>query len=104
MRSKLADLFKDIAANATTFAEPVLAQLCRMAAIEAENASIPWEHPPKRSIVCIWDWDVTNDVNRVDPAGAHLLGVVPSRAGKGLPNSHYLKALHPDDLEPIYEV
>lgn len=101
MRSKLADLFRDIAANATTFAEPVLAHLCRMAAIEAEHASIAWNPRPKLGIAGIWDWDITNDLNRVDPAGAHFLGVIPSRAGKGLPNSDYLKALHPDDIDPI---
>lgn len=101
MRSKLADLFNAIAANATTFAEPILAHLCRMAAIEAENTTVPWNPTPRLGIVGIWDWDVTNDLNRVDPAGAHLLGVVPSRAGKGLPNSHYLAAIHPEDVDAI---
>jgi PAS domain-containing protein len=101
MRSKLADLFNAIAANATTFAQPVLAHLCRMAAIEAENAALPWADAPRLSIAGIWDWDVTNDVNRVDPAGAHFLGIVPSRAGKGLPNSHYLQALHPEDIDTV---
>ena len=101
MRSKLVDLFDDIAASATAFAEPVLAHLCRMAAIEAEHASVPWDRPSKLHIVGIWDWDITNDLNRVDPAGAHLLGVIPSHASKGLPNSHYLKAVHPDDIDAI---
>jgi PAS domain-containing protein len=101
MRSKLAELFNDIAANATSFAEPVLAHLCRMAAIEAEKASVSWMPSPKIGIVGIWDWDITNDLNRVDPAGAHFLGIVPSRAGKGLPNGHYLQALHPDDVDAI---
>jgi hypothetical protein len=101
MRSKLADLFNGIAANATTFAQPVLAHLCRMAAIEAENASLPWTDTPRLSIAGIWDWDITNDLNRVDPAGAYLLGVLPSRAGKGLPNGAYLKAVHPDDVGAI---
>ena len=101
MRSKLAELFNDIAANATSFAEPILAHLCRMAAIEAEKASVSWMPSPKIGIVGIWDWGITNDLNRVDPAGAHFLGIVPSRAGKGLPNGHYLQALHPDDVDAI---
>jgi PAS fold len=102
MKSRLAVMFSEIASRATAFGEPVLGHLCRMAAIEAENASIPWGLPPQSNIACVWDWDVPNDLNRVDPMGAELLGVNARRANiDGLPNACYLKAVHPEDVETV---
>jgi hypothetical protein len=72
-----------------------------MAAIEAQNTSIPWS-PARPNIACIWDWDVPNDRNRVDPMGAELLGVNSRKASvDGLPNERYLDAVHPDDVAMV---
>jgi PAS fold len=101
MKSRLVELLSNIAGRATSFGEPVLGHLCRMAALEAETSSIPWEPASTASIVCIWDWDVPNDLNHVDPIGAELFGVVPSRASKGLPNDRYVSAVHPEDMEDV---
>jgi PAS fold len=102
MKSRLADLFSEIADKATSFGEPILGHLCRMAAIEAQNASISWSPIAGPSIACVWDWDVPNDLNRVDPMGADLLGVNARRANlDGFPNACYLKAVHPDDVEAV---
>jgi PAS domain-containing protein len=95
------DLFSNIAGTATSFGEPVLGHLCRLAAIEAETATIPWGPTTKPNIACIWDWDISNDLNRVDPSGAVLLGVGVAEAKKGLPNERYLAALHPDDVAAV---
>jgi PAS domain-containing protein len=101
MKNRLADLLTIIATGAASFSEPILAQLCRLAAMEAENAGISWSPDFAPRTVAVWDWDVANDLNHLDPVGAELFGVSPSRASKGLPNSHYLPALHPDDLAPV---
>jgi PAS domain-containing protein len=101
MKSRLVDLFTDLAGKASLFGEPVLGHLCRLAAIEAETATMPWSPAIQPSIACIWDWDVPNDLNRVDPSGAELLGVSVTGATKGLPNERYLASVHPDDVEAV---
>ena len=97
----LARLLSEIASRASAFDEPVLGHLCRMAAIEAEAATMPWKDLSEPSIVCIWDWDVPNDLNHVDPVGAELFGVAPSKASRGLPNERYVSSVHPDDREGV---
>lgn len=46
----------------------------------------------------VWDWDVSTDRNFCDPVIAEMFGVDARMAAKGLPNSEYLAAMHPDDL------
>ena len=101
MKSKLANFLSAIAARASTFDELVLGNLCRLAALEAETVHMPWIDVSPPSIVCIWDWDVPNDLNHVDPQGAELFGVPPSQASKGLPNDRYVSSVHPEDIEGV---
>jgi PAS domain-containing protein len=101
MKSKLVVLFTDLASRAASFGEPVLGHLCRMAAIEAETANFPWIPDTTPRTIGIFDWDVSNDINRLDPTGAELFGIVPSRASNGLPNGKYLTALHPADIDVV---
>jgi hypothetical protein len=46
----LSELFKEIASQASDFDEPILAQLCRMAALESAHTKILLD----------WDWDTIN--------------------------------------------
>jgi PAS domain-containing protein len=100
MADTLTELFAEIAARATLFDEPILAQLCRMAAIEADQKPITLQSVTP-TLVGIWDWDVANDLNHLDPNCAELFGMDPAEAKKGLPRSKYLGAVHPDDLPRI---
>jgi PAS domain-containing protein len=97
--ARLAEIFAKFADQAALFEEPVLAHLCRMAAIEATGTSVPEQ--TWGPIVGIWDWDVANDCNHLDPDGAQLFGIAPEKAAKGLPNSAYLNAVHPHDVSAV---
>lgn len=100
MAHTLNGLFSEIAAQATLFDEPILAQLCRMAALEADGKSVPFQSVNPK-LIGIWDWDVTNDLNHMDPNCADLFGVDPVAARAGVARSKYIGAVHPDDLPRI---
>jgi PAS domain-containing protein len=97
----LADLFVEIASSAIAFDEPFLAHLCRMAAMEARNTVVPRQEVSKPGPIGIFDWDIANDVNRLDPTGAKFFGVNPAKAARGLANSNYLHAIHSDDVQIV---
>jgi PAS domain-containing protein len=100
LKTNLSEFFAKVAIQASLFDEPVLAQLCRMAAIEAEDTSVRFK-PPWGSIIGIWDWDVKNDRNHADPDCAALFGIDPSKAAGGLTLGSYLTAVHPDDVKGL---
>ena len=97
MARTLSELLQEIAGQASLYEEPVLAHLCRMAALEADRTIVPVQRIG-HNIIGFWDWDVANDCNHLDPNCATLFGVAPARARKGLPISVYLKAVHPHDI------
>jgi PAS domain-containing protein len=100
MGDNLEELFAEIAAQATLFAEPILAHLCRLAALEVMGKSIPVRRE-RPKLVGIWDWDIANDLNHLDPHCAELFGVDSERGAKGVPRKSYIDAVHPDDLTRI---
>jgi PAS domain-containing protein len=99
MARSLSELFAEIAQQASYFSEPVLAHLCRMAALEAGKTAVPFSRKEQK-IIGIWDWDVPNDLNHMDPNCALAFGATPEQGRKGMPNDIFLTAIHPDDLAP----
>lgn len=97
LKSNLSEFFAKVAGQASLFDEPVLAQLCRMAAIEAEDTSVRFK-PQWGSVIGMWDWDVAHDRNHADPDCAALFGIDPAKASGGLTLGAYLEAVHPDDV------
>lgn len=100
MTMTLSDLFVELAHYSTSFNEHMLAHICRMAALEAQEKAIPaplldWHHLGK------WDWDTVNDVTYLDAECAKLFNVNPEVAQKGLPISDYIKAIHSDDAARV---
>src|SRR5262245_39491455 len=89
LNTYLSDFFAKVASRASLFDEPVLAQLCRMAAIEAEDTSIRFE-PSWGSIIGIWDWDVVHDRAHADPDCAALFGIDAAQAVAGVPLGSFL--------------
>jgi PAS domain-containing protein len=100
MAITLADIFLQLANHAASFGEPVLAHICKMAALEAQDKSIPVPLS-NMSIVGMWDWDAVNDVNHLDEGCAELFGVDPVQARSGMSINDYLKAVHSEDLERL---
>jgi PAS domain-containing protein len=100
MARSLSELFAEIAERASYFSEPVLAYLCRMASLEARQSNVPLLHQD-RKLIGIWDWDVPNDLNHMDPSCAIAFGATPAQGRNGLPNDVFLRAVHPQDLTSL---
>lgn len=49
-------------------------------------------------LVGTWDWDIPGDSVYVNTRFAHLFGVDPALADKGVPIETFLRGVHPDDL------
>jgi PAS domain-containing protein len=97
MARDLSELFTEIAEQASEFDEPILTHLCRMAALEASKTVVPLQHHQPK-VIGIWDWDVPNDCNHMDPKCAAAFGATPEQGRTGMPNDVFLKAIHPQDL------
>lgn len=100
MAKTLSGVLSDIAKRAASFNETVLAYLCEMAALEARGKAIPAPRV-EGNAVGIWDWDVSDDRNHLDPGCAELFGVDSKMAQAGMPIGTYLQAIHPDDIESV---
>jgi PAS domain-containing protein len=97
MADDLEGLFAEISARATLFDEPILAHLCRLAALEAAGKLIPVRQG-RQKLIGIWDWDIANDLNHLDPNCAELFGIEPAKAAKGVPRQSYIDSVHAGDL------
>lgn len=107
MRKPLADVCLDIASFAQERKHEFLSYILRLAAAEAYKSTAPdetFELPAGRKLMSreliagVWDWDISNDRNYLDATSANFFGVDPAQAARGLPNMHYLAAVHPDDV------
>jgi PAS domain-containing protein len=111
MRRPLGDVCLDIASFAQQRKHEFLSYILRLAAAEAYKSTaeedvfelpIPRKAAAKGLIVGIWDWDISNDRNYLDPGAAELFNIDPTRAAQGLPNTSYLSAIHPDDVAKVH--
>ncbi|MET0877129.1 MAG: PAS domain-containing protein [Tardiphaga sp.] len=107
MRKPLADVCLDIASFAQERKHEFLSYILRLAAAEAYKSTAPdetFELPLTRKrtsrelIAGLWDWDISNDLTYLDATSAAFFSVDPELAARGLPNMHYLNAIHPDDI------
>ncbi len=48
-----------------------------------------------------WDWDVLNDRVVADDRFAHLYGVDPAEAARGVPISQFFQGVHPEDRQQL---
>jgi len=102
MAATLTELLDRISEQARRFHEPVLAHICRVAALEAQGKDIPVPLTGM-TIIGMWDWDAVNDVNHLDEGCAELFGVDPVQARQGMSINDYLKAVHPDDIQRLVD-
>ena len=108
MRNTLEALCIEIARAAEDQDQQLLGHLLRVAALEAAERAVTFEAfqlPISKfakgadRIIGMWDWDVTNNLNYLDPRCAEYFNVDPALAEKGLPNETYGQAVHPDDID-----
>jgi PAS domain S-box-containing protein len=100
MKRPLGDMCADIARYAAARDHKFLAHLLRIAAVEA-NVSAPDETftlpaiAQKDLVIGLWDWDVPNNIRRLDETGASLFGY-PKRAQ--FSEQDLTARIHPDDV------
>lgn len=100
MKRPLGDMCTDIARYAASRNHEFLAHLLRIAAVEAD-ANAPGETyavpaiASKDLVIGLWDWDVPNNIRRLDETGASLFGY-----GKRAQFSEQdlVARIHPDDV------
>lgn len=100
MATTFSDLLFELAGHAISQSQPLLAHLCRMAALEAQGKSIPiplfgWK------LLGMWDWDAVHDFVHLDDECAELFGIDPVEVRKGISINECLKAIHRDDAQPM---
>ncbi|MFT4115587.1 PAS domain-containing protein [Bradyrhizobium sp.] len=100
MARTLSDYLIEIAEHAARFDDKVLEHLCRMTALHAYRTNPPLQLR-SQTIIGIWDWDVVNDRNHLDPNCSRLLGQDPDAGAKGVSNTACLSAVHPDDVAAV---
>lgn len=83
----ISEICRELAASAETDHQPILAQILRMASLEAARAGT--RHQDDTSIrdqlVGTWDWDIANDRVYADSRFARLFGVNADLASRGTP-------------------
>jgi PAS domain-containing protein len=107
MPKPLGDIFLEFSSYVAAKNHDLLSYLLRLAAAEAysvtreeEGFEISYNRRinARELIVGVWDWDVGNDLNYLDPKCAELFNTNPEDAARGLPNARYVDAIHPDDI------
>ena len=109
----LSEICRKLAETASQSDNVVLAQLLRMAALQAAPSGIRFddassnrhfdEEDPqiKNLLVGVWDWDVVNDRVYTDGRFAEMFGVHADEAASGMPLHVWLDAIHPDDVASV---
>src|SRR5258705_114030 len=77
-----------------------LAHLLRVAAVEAEASASGETYPmpaiaPKDLVIGLWDWDVPNNIRRLDETGASLFGYTRRIY---FSEQDLVAKIHPDDV------
>ena len=99
----LSEICRQLAETASVAQQDLLAQLLRMAALQAAETDIRHaeEAPARHSLVGVWDWDVANDRVYTDSRFAEMFGVNANEAASGMPLHVWLSAIHPDDVASV---
>ncbi|MGM4885825.1 PAS domain-containing protein [Tardiphaga sp. 20_F10_N6_6] len=100
----ISEICRELAISAQAGHHTVLAQILRMASLEAAQSGVR-HHEGDSSIqdrlVGTWDWDIANDRVYADSKFARLFGVNADLASRGTPLQDWLDAIHPDDIDDV---
>ena len=100
MKRPLGDMCQDIARYAASRNHEFLAHLLRIAAVEAETSAPDEAYPlpaiaPKDLVIGLWDWDVPNNIRRLDETGASLFGYARR---DNFSEQDLVAKIHPEDV------
>ncbi len=100
----MSEICRKLAETAAHNHHDVLAQLLRMASLEAAETGARYAGPAsdiREQLVGTWDWDVPNNRVYADGPAAGLFGITEEEAALGSPLRKWLAAIHPDDAASL---
>lgn len=100
----ISEICRELAESAALSHHDVLAQVLRMAALEAAETGARYAGPAsniREQLVGTWDWDILNDRVYADGRAAGLFGITESEGALGTPIDKWLAAIHPDDADAL---
>lgn len=96
----ISEICRKLAEDAALKHHDILAQVLRMAALEAAETGARYAGPAsdiREHLVGTWDWDILNNRVYADGPAARLFGISEGEAALGSPMEKWLAAIHPDD-------
>jgi len=100
----MSEICRKLAETAAHDHYDVLAQLLRMASLEAAETGARYAGPAsdiREQLVGTWDWDILNDRVYADGKAAGLFGIAEEEAALGTPIERWIAAIHPEDAAPL---
>jgi PAS domain-containing protein len=102
----ISEICRELAEAAAQNHHDILAQILRMAALEAAETGARYVGPASNirdQFVGTWDWDILNDRVYADGTAAQLFNISEEEGALGAPLGKWLAAIHPDDAGAIAE-
>jgi PAS domain-containing protein len=96
----MSEICRKLAEAAALNHHDVLAQILRMASLEAAETGARYAGPAsdiREQLVGTWDWDILNNRVYADGPAAGLFGITAEEGALGSPLEKWLAAIHPDD-------
>jgi PAS domain-containing protein len=100
----MSEICRRLAETAAQHHHDLLAQLLRMASLEAAETGARYAGPEsdiREQLVGTWDWDVINNRVYADGPAAGLFGITEEEAALGTPIERWMAAIHPDDADAL---
>jgi PAS domain S-box-containing protein len=100
----ISEICRELAESAQSDQQEILAQLLRMAALEAAETGTRHDERDasvRDLLVGTWDWDISSNKIYADARFAGLFGISPELASTGTPLQLWLDAIHPDDVADV---
>lgn len=100
----ISEICRKLADAAALNHHDILAQILRMAALEAAQSGARYVGPASNirdQLVGTWDWDVINDRVYADGPAARLFDIGEEEAALGAPIKKWMAAIHPDDITAL---
>jgi PAS domain-containing protein len=100
----ISEICRELAESALQHHHHLLAQLLRMAALEAADSGVRHKEAEaniRDLLVGTWDWDIANDRIYADARFASLFGVSARQAAEGTPLQVWLASVHPHDVGEV---
>lgn len=100
----ISEICRTLAEAAALNHHDVLAQVLRMAALEAAETGARYAGPAsniREQLVGTWDWDILANKVYADGPAARLFGITEDEGALGSPVEKWLAAIHPDDVKAL---